>query len=411
MMKIRRIGILTAGGLAPCLSAAIGYLIDEYSRLLPETEILCYRYGYAGVLRGDSFLVTLEMRKQAQRFLKFGGSPIGNSRVKLTNIADCVRRGLVKSGEDPQVVAAQQLERDQLDVLHTIGGDDTNAVAAQLAAHLALHHYDLAVIGLPKTIDNDVVPLSQTLGAHTAAAAGARFFENIVSESTTNPRMLVIHEIMGRNCGWLVYETAKNYRQWLREQSFVTGMGPDRTRWDIHGIYIPELPLDIEAEKQRLLAVINRVGNVNLFVGEGAGIESILEDLQRRDMPIPRDAFGHVKLDMINPGKWFGNQFAEMLHAEKTLVQKSGYFARSAPADDFDLDLIHRTVKAAVRFAQERKSGVVGLDEDRQNEMSLVDFSRIRGGKPFNAQLADFQQMLREIGQISVEKSQKSFTK
>ena len=71
-----------------------------------------------------------------------GGSPIGNSRVKLTNVADCLKRGLVKEGEDPQKVAADQLVADQVDVLHTIGGDDTNTAAADLAAYLAERHLD-----------------------------------------------------------------------------------------------------------------------------------------------------------------------------------------------------------------------------------------------------------------------------
>ena len=66
-----------------------------------------------------------------------GGSPIGNSRVKLTNYKDCLKRGLVKEGEDPQRVAADQLIKDGVEVLHTIGGDDTNTAAADLAAFLA----------------------------------------------------------------------------------------------------------------------------------------------------------------------------------------------------------------------------------------------------------------------------------
>ena len=70
------------------------------------------------------------MRRKALVLTKHGGSPIGNSRVKLTNVADCVKRGLVKEGEDPLKVAADQLVKDGVDVLHTIGGDDTNTTAA-----------------------------------------------------------------------------------------------------------------------------------------------------------------------------------------------------------------------------------------------------------------------------------------
>ena len=65
----------------------------------------------------------------------FGGSPIGNSRVKLTNIKDCVKKGYERRGR-PIEIAANQLTKDKVDILHTIGGDDTNTMAAQLSFYL-----------------------------------------------------------------------------------------------------------------------------------------------------------------------------------------------------------------------------------------------------------------------------------
>ena len=154
MSEKKRIGILTAGGLAPCLSSAVGGLITRYTEVDPEIEIRCYVSGYKGLLLGESIVVTPEIRERASLLHQYGGSPIGNSRVKLTNIKDCVKRGLVKEGEDPQKVAADQLVKDGINVLHTIGGDDTNTAAADLAKFLADNNYGLQVIGLPKTIDN-----------------------------------------------------------------------------------------------------------------------------------------------------------------------------------------------------------------------------------------------------------------
>jgi pyrophosphate--fructose-6-phosphate 1-phosphotransferase len=208
-MRPKKVAILTAGGLAPCLSASIAGLIERYSRTAPEIEIICYRSGYKGLLLGDSLRVGPEERTAAPILRAHGGSPIGNSRVKLTNIKDCVKRGLVREGQNPLQVAAEQLVRDGVDVLHTIGGDDTNTTAADLAAYLAKNNYQLTVIGLPKTIDNDVVPIRQSLGAWTAAEQGAFFFERVVAESGANPRMLIVHEVMGRICGWLTAATAQ----------------------------------------------------------------------------------------------------------------------------------------------------------------------------------------------------------
>ena len=79
------------------------------------------------------------------------------------------------------------MQRDGITILHTIGGDDTNMTAADLAKYLAQNGYDLTVVGLPKTVDNDVVPIRQTLGAVTAAEQGAIFFENVVNEATATP--------------------------------------------------------------------------------------------------------------------------------------------------------------------------------------------------------------------------------
>ena len=111
-------------------------------------------------------------------------------------------------GEVLAKVAADQLVKDGVDVLHTIGGDDTNTTAADLADYLAKNNYQLTVVGLPKTIDNDVYPIKQSLGAYTAAEESAKFFANVVKENSANPRMLIIHEVMGRNCGWLTAFTA-----------------------------------------------------------------------------------------------------------------------------------------------------------------------------------------------------------
>src|SRR5688572_10782711 len=212
---VKKVGILTAGGLAPCLSAAIGYLIETYTRKAPDVEIICYVNGYMGLLQGNSLKVRPEVRQNWKAFVEHGGSPIGNSRVKLTNVKDCVKRGLVREGQDPQKVAADQLIKDGVDVLHTIGGDDTNTAAADLAAFLGRNNYGLTVIGLPKTIDNDVYPIRQSLGAWTAAEQGARYFRNVVAEHGANPRMLIVHEIMGRNCGWLTAATAAAYQKLL----------------------------------------------------------------------------------------------------------------------------------------------------------------------------------------------------
>ncbi|MBK7982944.1 MAG: pyrophosphate--fructose-6-phosphate 1-phosphotransferase [Candidatus Competibacteraceae bacterium] len=399
MSKPKKVAILTAGGLAPCLSSAIGGLIERYTEIDPSIEIICYRSGYKGLLLGDSYKVTPEIREKAGLLHSFGGSPIGNSRVKLTNVKDCIKRGLVKEGQDPQKIAADQLVKDGVDVLHTIGGDDTNTAAADLAAFLAKNNYGLTVIGLPKTVDNDVYPIKQSLGAWTAAEQGARYFKNIVAENNANPRMLIIHEVMGRNCGWLTAATALEYRKLLDRSEWLPALGLDRAAFDIHAVFVPEMEIDIAAETKRLRAAMDKDDCLNIFVSEGAGVEAIVAELQAKGQEVPRDAFGHIKLDAVNPGKWFGEQFAQMIGSEKTLIQKSGYFSRASAANTDDLRLIKSCADLAVECALRGEAGVIGHDEDRNGVLRAIEFPRIKGGKPFDIDIPWFTELLKAIGQ------------
>ena len=391
--------MLTSGGLAPCLSSAVGGLIERYSEIAPDVELVCYVSGYQGLLRGDKLAVTGSMREKAPLLHRFGGSPIGNSRVKITNAKDCVKRGLVKDGENPLEIASRQLIADGVTILHTIGGDDTSTQAAELAAYLKANGHDLTVVGLPKTVDNDIVPVKQSLGAWTAAEAGARYFDNVSNEQSANPRTFVVHEVMGRHCGWLTAATALAYQPIVEGHRFPDGFLMSRALKDIDAIYVPELALDIEAEMERLRKRMEKVGSATIFVSEGAGIDAIVAEREAAGIELARDAFGHVKLDTINVGDWFAKQFAKGIGAEKTLVQKSGYYARSAAANIDDLRLIKGMADLAVQSALDGVPGLIGHDEEKGGRLRAIEFTRIKGGKPFDPAVGWFEDLLKRTGQ------------
>jgi len=394
-----RVALLTSGGIAPCLSAAVGGLIEKYNEIAPDSEIIGYKHGYRGLLLGESITFSQNVKENYKIFYDFGGTPIGNSRVKLINVDDCVKKGYVLEGQDPLDVAANQLSKDRIDILHIIGGDDTNTMGAALAQYLAKKGTELTVVGLPKTVDNDVVPVEQTLGAWTAAEQGAIFFENIANENTTSRRQLIIHEVMGRHCGWLTAATAYEYRKLLENRNFLPELNISKERWDVHAIYIPETAVNFQKESQRLRKCMDENDCVNIFLSEGAGMDTIVRELESQGHEVPRDAFGHVRLDDINPGQWFAKQFAKALDADKTLIQKSGYFARSAKPGIRDLDLIKKSAFMAAEFALNGKSGLVGLDENNDGELGLIDLQLIKGGKDFDTNQPWFQDMLIAIGQ------------
>ena len=395
-----KIAFLTAGGIAPCLSSSIGALIEKYNEIALDAELIGYLNGYRGLLLGNSIEFPNSAKTNFATLYDFGGSLIGNSRVKLTNVDDCVKRGYVLQGQDPLKVAADQLVKDKVNILHTIGGDDTNTMAAQLSFYLKENNYNLTVVGLPKTVDNDVFPITQTLGAWTAAEQGAIFFENIANENTTSTRQLIIHEVMGRNCGWLTARTAYDYRERMKQRNFIPELLINQEKWDIDAVYIPETDFDFNIECERLIKRMDEKDGVNIFLSEGAGLETIVREMESNGEEVPRDAFGHVRLDDINPGQWFAKQFTNALNAEKVLVQKSGYFARSAKPNERDLDLIKQSAFFGAEKAIIGESGVAGLDDDHGQELRLIEFERIKGGKPFDEHMDWYQSMLKEIGQL-----------
>eukprot|EP01052_Picozoa_sp_SAG31_P042087 SAG31_NODE_6571_length_1968_cov_7.072231_2_plen_253_part_00 len=223
--------------------------------------------------------------------------------------------------------------------------------------------------------------------------------------------MLILHEVMGRDCGWLTAYTAKAYRENLDKLPFVPGFNGScvREHKDIHAVFIPEMAINIEAEAQRLKKIMDTYDCCNIFLSEGAGVEAIVKEMEAKGEEIPRDAFGHIKLDKVNPGAWFAKQFADLIQAEKVLVQKSGYYSRAAAANAQDRELIRACCELGVESALAGTTGCIGVDDEsdgpgkangQAGKLRAIEFERIKGGKPFNKDVEWFQSLLQSIGQI-----------
>ena len=204
---------------------------------------------------------------------------------------------------------------------------------------------------------------------------------------------------MGRHCGWLTAATARYYKQRLNNKRFYDKNGLYKKCWDIHAIYIPELEINIQNESERLSNVMDSYDCVNIFLSEGAGIDNIVKDLESSGEAVNRDAFGHVRLDEINPGQWYARKIAQWTDAKKVLVQKSGYFARSAAPNKNDISLINRISEKAVGYALDKRSGVVALSDKFNQEIKCIEFKDIKGGKPFDYNQDWYKNMLIGIGQ------------
>ena len=205
---------------------------------------------------------------------------------------------------------------------------------------------------------------------------------------------------MGRHCGWLAAATAYEYRKRLNDISFLPEIGVKKEKWEIHSLLLPEVEINFKEECNRLNKIMDQYDCVNVFLSEGAGMDLIIKETENQGKTILRDAFGHVRLDELNPGKWFAKELSKHLNANKILIQKSGYFARSSKPNKKDLNLIIKMADQAVKSAIKGINGVVGWDEENNNTLSCIEFDRIKGGKPFNINQNWYKKMIMEIQAI-----------
>jgi 6-phosphofructokinase 1 len=175
-----RIGVLTGGGDCPGLNAAIRAVAQRGWAL--GDDVFGIRYGWKGLLAGgDVFELKVE---DIRGILHVGGTVLGTSR---TNPA--------RSDEEMAQVFAN-IDRYGLDGLVAIGGDDTLGVAAKLAQAGA------KVVGIPKTIDNDLVGTDACIGFDTATAVITEALDRLHTTASSHHRVMIL-EVMGRDVGWL----------------------------------------------------------------------------------------------------------------------------------------------------------------------------------------------------------------
>ena len=206
----RRIGILTSGGDCPGLNACIrGVARASYSMF--DTEIVGIQDGYAGLIAGDY----KEMKQSDfSGILTLGGTILGTRRTPFRNM-----RVVSEDGVDKVKAMKANYKKMKLDCLVTLGGNGTHKTANLLAEE------GMNVIGLPKTIDNDIYGTDVTFGFHTAVDIATEVIDRIHTTASSHRRCMVI-EIMGNKAGWLTL------------YSGIAG-GADI-------ILIPELPYNIE---------------------------------------------------------------------------------------------------------------------------------------------------------------------
>jgi 6-phosphofructokinase 1 len=248
-----RIGILTGGGDCPGLNAVIRAVVRRGEGHYGHS-VIGYRHGWRGVIEGQS----IELGENSVRgLLPRGGTILGTSRTNP-----------YKTDDGPRRVVAN-LKRDRVDALIAIGGEDTLGVAHRLTQE------HVRVVGVPKTIDNDLSATDFTFGFHTAVQIATDAIDRLHTTAESHDRVMVV-EVMGRHAGWIA------------TYSGLAG-GADV-------ILIPEEPFDIEEICDMLSHRHQRGANFSIVVAaEGAVPKEGTMELQTGQ----RDDFGHVRLGGI----------------------------------------------------------------------------------------------------------------
>ncbi len=306
-----RCGIVTCGGLCPGINDVIRAITLSLHYHYGVETVLGFRYGYEGLNPAHGHEPLLLTPDSVEPISTQGGTVLGTSR-----------------GEQPVPVMVDELVRRGVGILFTIGGDGTLRGAGAIAAEIRRRGLDIAVVGIPKTIDNDISYIHQSFGFQTAASEAQAAVEAAHTEAVAARNGIGLVKLMGRDSGFIAAYTA---------------LADSRVNFCL----VPESPFTVEALMPPLRRRLQERGHAVIAVAEGAG-----QDLLRGQGG--RDASGNVKYADI--GLYLRDELKECcktigMEVNLKYIDPS-YTIRSVPANAYDsgfsLLLGHNAVHAAM---------------------------------------------------------------
>ncbi len=320
-----RVGVLTGGGDCPGLNAVIRAVIRK-GQSVHGHELIGFKYGWKGVLENDFIEMTVE---NTRGLLHRGGTVLGTSRMSpkmIDNGAEKVKENLGNLG---------------IDALITIGGEGTLSGASSMS------DAGVNIVGVPKTIDNDISATDVTFGFHTAVQIATDAIDRLHTTAESHDRVIVI-EVMGRHAGWIA------------AYSGIAG-GADI-------ILIPERPFNIEQVCEQIKVRHSNDSKFSIIVvAEGA----LPEEGTMESITYKVDEYGHQKLGGI--GYHIAREIEKRTGYE-TRETSLGHVLRGGTPTAFDRVLATRYGIAAIDAVQEQKYGMmVSL---QGNEIGLVPLNK-----------------------------------
>jgi len=317
-----RAAIVTCGGLCPGINNVIRSITLQLHHLYGVEGILGIRYGYSGLdpaVAAPPFPITPDFVEDIHQM---GGTVLGSSRGPV----------------DPQVALAF-LEAQRIQILFCIGGDGTQRGAHRLHEEAARRGYPLAVVGIPKTIDNDIAFVWRTFGYSTALEKSREIIDSAHVEAKGARNGISIVKLMGREAGFIA-------------------AGATVASQEVNFTLVPEVPFEMEGEvgflnclKKRMLAR----GHAVIVVAEGAGQQFLA------DAPEQRDASGNIVLKDIGP--YLQHRIREYFAAAEipvvTRYFDPSYHIRSVPANSDDALFCDQLGRHAVHAGMAGKTDVL----------------------------------------------------
>jgi 6-phosphofructokinase 1 len=325
----KAVGILTGGGDCPGLNAVIRAAVHRCADR--GDEVVAVREGWRGLIEGKFHSLGL---REVSGILPRGGTIVGTSRTNPYTVEDGVEKALRNFG------------RQGLDALIAIGGEDTLGVAARL-----FKEHDFPVVGVPKTIDNDLSATDYTFGFDTAVTVATEAIDRLHTTAESHNRVMVV-EVMGRHTGWIAV------------MSGIAG-GADV-------ILIPEQPMTVEAACA-LIEKRHRGGKDFSIVVVSEGYELSYESGERQlvAQEAATDQFGHIRLGGV------GDALARAIEERtgfESRVTVLGHVQRGGTPTPRDRVLATRFgLKAADLVAEGRFGRMAALHGDTIVDVSLEE--------------------------------------
>jgi 6-phosphofructokinase 1 len=317
-----RAGIVTCGGLCPGLNDVIRSLFLELKFAYGAKEVLGFRGGYQGLDPAVGPQPLVLTHEAVDGIHREGGTILGTSR------------GPVDVGR-----AVDNLIRLGVNMLFTIGGDGTQRGANALYQEAKKRRHALAVVGIPKTVDNDVAFVTRSFGYLTAVQEAATVLHRAHTEARSVANGIALVKLMGRHAGFIA-------------------AGATVASQDVNFTLVPEVPFALDGEGGFLNALRKRIlarGHALIVVAEGAGQDILAAG------PEERDASGNVKLKDIGP--FLRERIEAHFKAEKVPVVMRyfdpSYIVRSSPANSEDSILCDLFARNAVHAAMAGRTGLV----------------------------------------------------